>query len=77
MKVFESKDELITNRDKISSCLETALMGKILGKSEVHQPKQKKVLVFVEPLCREDYKKILFNIIVETLISLDLTFYDE
>ena len=47
MKVFESKDELITKRDKISSCLETALVGKLLGESGVHNKKQKKVLVFV------------------------------
>jgi hypothetical protein len=51
MKVFESKDELITKRDKISSCLETALVGKLFGVSEVQKKKQKKVLVFVEPLC--------------------------
>ncbi len=53
-------------------------MSKICGDSEVvNKDKIKKIVVFTEPQGREDFQKLLFTIIIETLISLDMTFFNE
>jgi hypothetical protein len=78
MKVFEMNEEISTKKTKISSCLESALIGKLCDGSQVaNKEKIKKIVVFSEPQGREDIQKFLFTIIIETLISLDMTFFNE